>query len=70
MQKAEMTLNNDPDFIAFRDTYTKRRYISEMKCQYCGGSFAGLFTKTCKQCGRPKDYTDSMVGDAREYFLD
>ena len=25
-------------------------------CQYCGGTFSGLFTKKCTNCGRVKDY--------------
>lgn len=25
-------------------------------CQYCGGTFSGLFTKKCSNCGRVKDY--------------
>ena len=25
-------------------------------CQYCGGSFRGLFTKVCSECGKTKDY--------------
>ena len=25
-------------------------------CQYCGGSFKGLFFKVCSKCGKPKDY--------------
>jgi len=25
-------------------------------CHYCGGSFSGFFTKTCKSCGKAKDY--------------
>jgi len=25
-------------------------------CQYCGGSFKGLFVKTCTNCGKKKDY--------------
>ncbi len=25
-------------------------------CQYCGGSFTGIFSKKCSSCGRPKDY--------------
>lgn len=70
MQKAEMILKSDPDFVSFRDTYMKRKYISQMKCQYCGGSFTGLFSKVCKQCGKPKDYADHLIGKAREYFLD
>ena len=40
-------------------------YVSDMEkirrrgrgvCVYCGGSFKGVFSKTCSQCGRPKDY--------------
>lgn len=26
------------------------------KCQYCGASFSGLFTKRCYNCGKLKDY--------------
>ena len=26
------------------------------RCRYCGGSFKGLFVKTCSDCGKPKDY--------------
>ncbi len=25
-------------------------------CQYCGGKFKGIFTKTCSNCGKKKDY--------------
>jgi len=25
-------------------------------CQYCGGTFKGLFSKTCTSCGKKKDY--------------
>lgn len=25
-------------------------------CQYCGGTFKGVFSKVCSQCGKPKDY--------------
>lgn len=35
----------------------KMRYRQMNVCQYCGGSFNGLFSKKCKVCGRPKDYT-------------
>ena len=35
----------------------KKRYRQMNVCQYCGGSFIGLFSKKCKVCGRPKDYT-------------
>ena len=26
------------------------------RCQYCGGTFRGIFSKTCSQCGKLKDY--------------
>ena len=35
----------------------KMHYRQMNVCQYCGGSFIGLFSKKCKVCGRPKDYT-------------
>lgn len=35
---------------------TRAIYRSQNACQYCGGSFKGLFTKKCKNCGREKDY--------------
>lgn len=25
-------------------------------CQHCGGSFIGVFKKSCSECGKPKDY--------------
>lgn len=25
-------------------------------CQYCGGTFKGLFIKKCTTCGKAKDY--------------
>lgn len=28
----------------------------KMVCQYCGGLFKGVFTKTCVKCGKKKDY--------------
>lgn len=38
----------------------KERIIADYKnrgvCQYCGGTFKGIFTKKCSQCGRNKDY--------------
>lgn len=34
----------------------KMRYRQMNVCQYCGGSFNGLFNKKCKVCGKPKDY--------------
>lgn len=37
----------------FEETLNYR--IANNKCQWCGGSFP-IFGKTCKSCGRPKDY--------------
>ena len=34
----------------------QKNWCKTGKCQYCGGSFAGFFTKKCVNCGRPKDY--------------
>ena len=31
-------------------------YRSKGLCQHCGGSFKGLFTKKCTNCGKEKDY--------------
>lgn len=31
-------------------------WMREKRCSFCGGEFKGLFTKTCKECGREKDY--------------
>ena len=31
-------------------------YRSQGLCQYCGGMFKGVFTKTCSNCGKEKDY--------------
>ena len=35
--------------------YDQRRWKNAGLCQYCGGSF-GLFSGSCKKCGRAKDY--------------
>ena len=34
----------------------KALYRSQGKCQYCGGTFKGLFSKACSSCGKKKDY--------------
>ena len=34
----------------------KRVWRSNGVCQYCGGTFKGLFSKKCSVCGKPKDY--------------
>ena len=32
------------------------KYRAEGVCQHCGGTFKGLFTKSCAVCGKKKDY--------------
>ena len=34
----------------------KDLWKANKQCQHCGGSFKGLFVKTCRQCGKRKDY--------------
>lgn len=34
----------------------KEKYISENRCQHCGGTFKGMFNKVCSKCGKTKDY--------------
>lgn len=34
----------------------QEQYRNAGVCQYCGGSFKGLFSKTCTKCGKKKDY--------------
>ena len=34
----------------------KKMWREKGLCQYCGGSFKGIFTKKCSSCGRVKDY--------------
>ena len=40
---------------AFDELLTVMRKHSN-KCLYCGGSFKGLISRTCKICGKPKNY--------------
>lgn len=37
------------------EEYQRKSRIAEGRCQYCGGKFS-FFGKTCKNCGRKKDY--------------
>ncbi len=39
----------------FNDLITVLRKHAN-KCLYCGGNFKGLISRTCKMCGKPKDY--------------
>ena len=51
LQQAELTK-------AKQEAEKQKMHYRQMNvCQYCGGSFIGLFSKKCKVCGRPKDYT-------------
>lgn len=40
-----------PKLITFNDIYKANDL-----CQYCGGNFKGVFSKTCSRCGKQKDY--------------
>ena len=31
-------------------------WIRQGRCTYCGGEFKGIFSKSCRVCGKPKDY--------------
>ena len=58
--------NDDPifsdDFFAGTQMYKEclfkqkerkeNKWIKDGRCKYCGGELRGLFTKTCKKCGR------------------
>ena len=56
MEKARFVLDKDPDFLSVYKSYLVEKYKRDGVCQYCGGKFRGLITKTCSQCGRQKDY--------------
>lgn len=34
----------------------RREYRTAKRCQYCGGTFTGFFSKKCSVCGHRKDY--------------
>ena len=36
--------------------FFRKAQIQNKRCTYCGGQFTGLLSKTCIECGRPKDY--------------
>ena len=50
--------------VALEKEAAEMRHIAEKQtayrlqnvCQYCGGTFKGLFTKKCSNCGKAKDY--------------
>lgn len=49
LKQASVSLPNDPIII-------RAKYRASGLCQYCGGTFRGLFKKVCSRCGKPKDY--------------
>ena len=34
----------------------KNSFILQKRCQHCGGKFKGIFSRVCRECGKPKDY--------------
>ena len=45
-----------PWWIEYQKEVKKEEFISLGRCQYCGGTFKGIFNKVCSSCGKPKDY--------------
>ena len=56
LNKGEILLKNDPEFIRIRDRLKTQKYIARGLCRYCGGEFKGRRNKVCSKCGRQKDY--------------
>ena len=52
-------LNFRREFAAKELKRAQEKYRAEGRCQYCGGTFMGLFTKRCVQCGKRKDYDET-----------
>ena len=46
---------NTPFNVVFMESQKQYRKNANL-CQYCGGTFKGLLTKTCSRCGKIKDY--------------
>lgn len=44
------------DLINNLNTLIEKAYMNMGLCRYCGGSFQGLLSKKCSNCGRKKDY--------------
>ena len=36
--------------------FFRKAQMQNKHCAYCGGQFIGMFSKTCIDCGKPKDY--------------
>ena len=39
-----------------QQNYQQQQWMMMGRCRYCGGTFKGLFLKSCAYCGRHKDY--------------
>ncbi len=48
--------NLERELLEERIRITQKERRAKGKCQHCGGSFAGIITKKCVRCGKPKDY--------------
>lgn len=42
--------------LQMKKNHEKAAWRKDKKCQYCGGEFVGIFSKTCSECGKQKDY--------------
>ena len=53
-------INAKPIIREEKSSYNKSiSYAENMRkglCRYCGGTFKGIFKKTCSKCNKPKDY--------------
>ena len=55
MQKISDTLKQYQEKLQ-KEQMQRQAYRQKGVCQYCGGTFKGMFSKKCNSCGRPKDY--------------
>lgn len=56
---ADKIVPNETWKTAFYDSYKHYEWESRKRqnlCVYCGGTFKGVLSKTCKECGKPKNY--------------
>ena len=52
----ELSFAETPIIVEARRRETQNEWRNKNKCQYCGGTFKGLFRETCTRCGKQKDY--------------
>lgn len=55
-RKAEEARKAEEEKVKQEAEHEKMLFRHQNVCQYCGGTFTGLFNKKCKVCGKPKDY--------------